>query len=223
MENIKNDFTFPFKFILIHIILYPLSYVFDIVNFCIILSFIYNKFFISYFIIETLVLIFMAKLLLALKSKNEPYESIRCSIIIYFFFSVLSLIFILIEYSLILKNFNLSNSKMNKKHKITFIIIGILYHIYNNLIFLYENYIIVKVYKKNLEERINLEQRRTNNKEKTLNDTKYSDKVKRVESFVKEDTIYIIQGKFNENLINSDNKNNIYTIQNNNSLSSEKI
>ena len=222
MENNKIDFSYPFKFILIHIILYPLSYAFDLVNFCILLSSKYKRFFISYYIIEGLAIIFIAKLLLTLKSKTEPYEAIRCSLIIYFFFSCLSLILVGIQYILILTNMNLPNSKMNKKYKIPFICLGILYHIYNNFIFIYEHYIIIKAYKKSLEDRINLEQRRTNIKEKSLNDTKSSDKVKKVESFVKEDTIYIIQGKFKENSLNNDNKNNIYTIQNNNSLRTER-
>ena len=87
MENNKVDLSFLFKFILIHIILYPVSYAFDIVNFCIILSSRYNRFFILYYIIEGLDIIFMEKLLLTLKSKNELFESIKCSLIIYFFFS----------------------------------------------------------------------------------------------------------------------------------------
>ena len=177
------------------------------VNFCIILSSNYKRFFISYFIIEGLVIIFIVKLLLTLKSKNEPYESIRCSIIIYFFFSFLSIILVGIQYGLILINFNFPKSKMDKKYKIPFICLGILYHIYNNLIFIYENYII--------------KQRRTNIKDKNLNDTKSSDKIKKVESFVKEDTIYIIRGNFKENSINGDDKKNIYVTQNNNSLRSE--
>jgi hypothetical protein len=191
------------------------------VNFCIILSSNYKRFFISYFVIEGLVIIFIVKLLLTLKSKNEPYESIRCSIIIYFFFSFLSIILVGIQYGLILINFNFPKSKMDKKYKIPFICLGILYHIYNNLIFIYENYIIIKAYKKHLEDRFNLEQRRTNINDKNLNDTKSSDKIKKVESFVKEDTIYIIRGNFKENSINGDDKKNIYVTQNNNSLRSE--
>ena len=221
MENNKIDFSLAFKFILIHIILYPITYAVDMVNFCIILSSNYKRFFTSYFIIEGLVIIFIVKLLLTLKSKNEPYESIRCSIIIYFFLSFLSLILVGIQYGLILINFNFPKSKMDKKYKIPFICLGILYHIYNNLIFIYENYIIIKAYKKHLEDRFNLEQRRTNIKDKNLNDTKSSDKIKKVESFVKEDTIYIIRGNFKENSINSEDKKNIYVTQNNNSLRSE--
>ena len=201
MENNSKNYNFPYKYMIIHTILYPISYVLDILNFSIILAEKYRSFFISCYIVQGLVIIFMVKFLCLFKSKYDSTDNIRCIIIIYTFLSLISLIFVGIEYLLILKNFNLPKCKMDKKYKIPFICIGILYHAYHNLSFIYECIIILKAVKKNIDERIQ-NQAAENQNEKNKNETQSSEKQDKKESLVKEDTIYIIHGNFNDKLNN---------------------
>ena len=212
MENNTSNYIRPHKYILIHTILYPISYVLGILNFSIILISQYRSFFISCYIIQGLVIIFMVKMICLFKSKYDSTENIRCTLIIYIALSFISLIFVSIEYLLIFKNFNLSRCKMDKKYKIAFVCIGIIYHTYHNLSFIYECFIVVKAVKKNIQDRVQIQIAEIRHEiDKNKNETQSSEKPKKNESFVKEDTIYIIQGKFDEK---SNNENNICNIKN---------
>ena len=214
MDNNKKNFNYPFKYILIHAILSPISYALDILTFTIILCLKFRSFFISCYIVQVLVIIFMIKLLCLFKTKFDSTDNIKCNIILYFILSFISLVFVAIEYILIFKNLNLQKN-MDKKSKFSFIIISIIYHIYHNFNFIYECYIIIKAVKKSIDERIEGQMaERRDGKEKNRNETQSSEKPKKVESFIKEDTIYIIHGKINENSIHSDNKDNVCDIKN---------
>lgn len=218
MDNNKKHFNYPFRYFLIHIILTPISYTFGILNFTIILCLKYRSFFISSFIIQVLVIIFMIKLLCLFKTKFDSTDNIKCTLIIYSFLSFIALIMVSIEYTLIFQNINLPKSQMDKKYKISFICISILYHIYHNLNFIYEFYIVIREIKKYLDDRVDAQiSERRNAQNKNKNETQSSEKPKKNESFIKEDTIYIIHGKINDNSIQSDNiKENACNIKNNN-------
>lgn len=209
MENIlRKNLSYSFKFILVHVILYPLNYAIDIINFIFLLSLQIKSFFISCYIVQGLVLIFMVKMLGLFKSSYDATENIKCSLIIYTCLSVISLIFSAVEYFLILKNISLPKSQLDIKYKYTIISIGIFYHIYNNLIFIYECYIVTKGVKQNIEDRIQLQiTERHSDVANNKNETQSSEKPKKIESFVKEDTVYIIEGKFNDNSKDSYDKN----------------
>lgn len=213
MENNKKNFNHPFRVVLIHSILYPITYALDILNYTILLNLKYKSFFISCYVVQGLVIIFMIKMLSLFKSKYDSTYNIKCTLIMYSFLSIISLIFVIIEYILIFKNLDTSSSKMDKKYKLPFIIMSILYHSYHNLIFIYESYIIIKAIKKHIEERINGQiSDRRNIQERNKNETRSSDKPKKVESFIKQDTIFIIQGKFHDN--NSNFNDNISNMSN---------
>lgn len=209
MENIlRKNLSYSFKFILIHLILYPLNYAIDIANFIFLLSLKIKSFFISCYIVQGLVLIFMVKMLGLFKSSYDSTENIKCSLIIYTCLSAISLIFSVVEYFLILKNISLPNSKLDIKYKYSIIGIGIFYHIYNNLIFIYECYIVNKGVKQNIEDRVQLQiTERHTDVDNNKNETQSSEKPSKNESFVKEDTVYIIEGKFNDNSKESYDKN----------------
>lgn len=212
MENNANNYIRPHKYILIHTILYPISYVLDILNFSIILISQYRSFFISCYIVQGLVIIFMVKMLCLFKSKYDSTDNIKCTLVIYIALSFISLIFVSIEYLLIFKNFNLPRCKMDKKYKIAFVCIGIIYHTYHNLSFIYECFIVIKAVNKNIQDRVQIQIAEIRHEiDKNKNETQSSEKPKKNESFVKEDTIYIIQGKFDEK---SNNENNICNVKN---------
>ena len=220
MENRSTNFIRPLKYLLIHTILCPISYALDILNFSIILNSRYKSFFISNYIIQSFVIIFMAKMLCLFKSKYDSIDNIKSNLILYIILSFISLIFVSVEYYLIFKNFNLPRCKMEKKYKIPFICISILYHIYHNLSFIYEFFIVEKAIKKIIEQRVQNQMEEMRNEiDKNKNETQSSDKPKKIESFVKEDTIYIIQGKLDEK---SNNEKNICKINNNENINSSK-
>ena len=225
MESNKNYFDFPLKIIIIHLILYPLSFVFDIIHFSMVLSSQYKSFFISFYIIQGFLILFMCKITGSLKSRYDSKNNLNCNLITYGSLSFVTLIFVAVQYVLIIKKFNDPKSKMGKKLKIAFIVISLTYHLYNNLIFIYELIIIKIANDKDLQSiqvEVHQPQTRNNNnndydKKESQNETRSSDKQKNNDSFIKEDTIYIIKadGKFNENSINIGNKDNIYEIKNN--------
>lgn len=161
----------------------------------------------------------MIKLLCLFKARFDYVNNIKCCLVAYSFLSFISLIFVSIEFILIFKN--LKSCNMNTKSKISFITISILFRIYHNLSFIYEDYIIIRAVKKKIKEGLELQmsERRNNRVKNTnANATKSSDKPKKVESFIKEDTIFIFQGKHYNNSIyidNKDNKESICIIKNN--------
>ena len=218
MENERKNLHYPFIFIRIHSFIYLISYAIGITNFYVILSSEYKSFFISSFIILGLVFIFMVKLVCLFKSSYDSNDSIKCSLIIYTIMSIISLIFIVVEYYLIFKNINDPKCLLEKPYKIVYLCISLLYHVYNNLIFIYECYIVIKAVDKNISERIqsqNLQQGNNNINNEKL-ETQSSEKAKKDISFVKEDTIVIVKGKFkdeqenqNENMVNIKNVSNI--------------
>ena len=222
MDNYKKNLHYPFIFFLVHSILYLISYAIGITNFYIILSSQYKSFFISSYIILGLSLIFMIKLIFLFKSSIDSIDNIKCSLIIYVIMSIISLVFIVVEYFLIFKNINDSKCILEKKYKIAYICISLFYHAYNNLIFIYECYIVIKAVHQNISERIQLqilEQRNNNNNNDYNNDknkTQSSEKSKKDESFIKEETIVIVQGNFKEEIEN--NNENIVKIKKNSNL-----
>lgn len=112
---------------------------------------------------------------------------------------------------------------MEKPNKIILIVIGIIYHLYNNSIFIYESIIIKIAIKKHLESQRNEQTQQAQNVNININinqenhdETRSSyNKHKKVDSFVKEDTVYIIKGNFKENSITYDKKDNTDEIKNN--------
>ena len=144
MEATGNNFAIPLKMIIIHAVLYPLSFVFDSIHFSILLSSGYKSFFVSCYIIESLLFIFLLKMIGFLRSSFESKDSIMCNLLAYASLSVITLVFVIGEYALIFKNFNIPTRYMKEKYKILFVITSILYHIYNNLIFICELIFILK-------------------------------------------------------------------------------
>lgn len=214
MENYKKNINFSIIFIRIHFILYLISYGIDIVNYQIILSSKYKSFFISLYIIIALLLILMLRMIYLLKSPSDLTDSIKSSLIVYIIMSVICLIFVIVEYMLIFQNFNDQNCKLQKKYKILFLIISLLYHVYNNLIFVFECYIITLALNNKILDRIqsqNSEERNENNDINSNNGTQSSETAKKSEPYIKEDTIYIIYGKTKEDFLNNIH-NNIYNI-----------
>jgi len=221
MENFNKNFDFPFKFVLVHSFLYFISYGIALVNYYIIVPLKYKTFFISYFTIISLELIFLAKLLCLFKSTYDSTDSIKCILLIYSIMSIASLIFVSIEYVLIFKNIKDPNCKLEIKYKIPVLCISLLYYIYNNLAFIYESYIVLKGLKQCIIDRL-----QTQSNERCGNEgnvTQSSEKAKKIESFVKEDTIYIIQGNLNSKSPNIDNIDIDNIINNNICDSKEKL
>ena len=187
MEHKKNYFEFPLKIIIIHLILYPLSFFFDIMHFSMVLSSQYKSFFISFYIIQFLLILFMCKIIGSLKSRYDSKNNLNCNLITYGSLSFLTLIFVAVQYALIFKKFNNPKSKMGKKLKIAFIVISLAYHLYNNLIFIYELIIIKIASDKDLQSmqiEVHQPQTRNNNsnnndKKESQNETRYSDKQKK--------------------------------------------
>jgi len=202
MENFNKNFNFPFKFILVHSLLYFISYGIALVNYYIIVPLKYKTFFISYFTIISLELIFLAKLLCLFKSTYDSTDNIKCTLLIYSIMSIASLIFVSVEYVLIFKNIKEPNCKLEMKYKIPVLCISLLYYMYNNLIFIYESYIVLQGLKQCIIDRL---QSQSNERGNEGNVTQSSEKAKKIESFVKEDTVYIIHGNLNCKSPNIDN------------------
>ena len=218
MEVIKNYFAFTLKFFTIHASLYPFTYIFDIMNFTILLSKQFKSFFITLFILEGLVIIFLLKLMGIIRSGYK--EMIKCNLTVYCFLSFITLIFVIIEYFYLFKFFNKLKCSMEKPNKIILIAIGIIYHLYNNSIFIYESIIIQIAIKKHLESQRNEQTQQARNVNININQENHDEtrssynKHKKVDSFVKEDTVYIIKGNFKENSITYDKKDNTDEIKN---------
>ena len=213
MENFSKNMNFPFKFILIHLFLYFISYGIALINYFIIIPLKYKTFFISFFTIITLELIFMIKLVCLFKSSYDSTDSINCILIIYTLMSFISVIFVSIEYVLIFQNIKDPNCKLAMKYKIPIICISLLYYAYNNIIFIYECYIVLKGLKQCIIDRIRSQSNGRNNANDERVATQSSEKTKKNESFIKEDTVYIIRGNLNNkspciNDIDSININN---------------
>ena len=119
---------------------------------------------------------------------------------------------------------------MEKPNKIILIVIGIIYHLYNNSIFIYESIIIQIAIKKHLESQRNEQTQQARNVNININQENHDEtrssynKHIKVDSFVKEDTVYIIKGNFKENSISCDKKDNTDEIKNyiNNCNSTER-
>lgn len=203
MENFNKNFNFPFKFILVHSFLYFISYGIALVNYYIIVPFKYKTFFISYFTIISLELIFLSKLLCLFKSSYDSTDNIKCILLIYSIMSIISLIFVSIEYVLIFKNIKEPNCQLEMKYKIPVLCISLLYYMYNNLIFIYEGYIVLKGLKQCIIDRLETQSNERGGNEGNV--TQSSEKAKKIESFVKEDTVYIIHGNLNCKSPNIDN------------------
>ena len=227
MEATGNNFAIPLKMIIIHAILYPLSFVFDSIHFSILLKSQYKSFFISCYIIESLLFIFLLKMIGFLRSSFESKDSIMCNLLAYASLSVITLVFVIGEYALIFKNFNIPTCDMEEKYKILFVITSLLYHIYNNLIFICELIFILKSNDKKSEPQQIQQPRNIIIKRENTNKTSSSEKPEKEDSFVKEDTIFIIQGQVKDGDISSDNQDkNIYEMRNsfnNNSCANRNI
>ena len=219
MENFSKNLNFPFKFIRIHCFLYFISYGIALVNYFIIIPLKYKSFFISYFTIISLELIFLIKLVCLFKSSYDSTDSIKCILIIYNIMSFISAIFVVVEYILIFKNIKDPNCKLQMKYKIPILCISLLYYLYNNLIFIFEIYIVLKAIKQCIIDRIQSQSNERSNANNERNATQSSEKTRKCESFIKEDTIYIIQDNIN---CKSPKKDNISTINNNNYICDSK-
>ena len=219
MEYLIKNLNFPFKFIRIHCFLYLILYGIALINYFIIIPLKYKSFFISYFTIISLELIFFFNFVCLFKSSYDSIDSIKCILIIYTIMPFISAIFVAIEYMLIFRNIKHPNCKLQMKYKIQFLCFSLLYYVYNNLIFIYECYIVLKGIKQCIIDRIQSQSNGRSNANNERNVTQSSERMKKYESFVKEDTIYIIQGNIN---CKSLNKDNITVINNNNTISDSK-
>jgi len=219
MENFSKNLSFPFKFILIHLFLYFVSYGIALVNYFIIVPLKYKTFFISYFTIISLELIFMIKLVCLFKASYDSTDNIKCILIIYTIMSFISAIFVSVEYVLIFKNIKDPTCKLEMRYKIPIICISLLYYAYNNLIFIFECYIVLKGLKQCIMDRIQSQSNGRNNVNNERVATQSSEKTKKYESFVKEDTIYIIHGNLNNK---SSSINNVEVININNNICDSK-
>ena len=215
MEINKKDFKFLLNIVIIHTILYPLSFAFDMIHFYILLTSQNKFFFISCYIIQILLFIFLIKIMQLIKSRDELKGNINCNLLVYALMSFITLSFIIGEYSIIFKNFNNPKCKIGKTFKIFLVILSLLFHIYNNLSFIYELKLIKKIIDKISESQQSLPSHPSHPIRDTFNETRSSEKSKKNVSFKKEDTVYIIRGQFKENSITVDNVENIYEVKSN--------
>ena len=204
MEIFRKKLAFSFKLLKTHFFLHFISYGFSALNFTLIFID-KKKFFVIIFLtVQTILLLFISQMICLLKSSFfSAVRQIKCILNIYAVVFIIFFILIIVQYILIFKMFNLLND-----YKIVISTMGMLYYIFDGLIFVNEYYIIFKQIKNSKTNRMMMQT--TNpigNSEKICkNETMDSDKAKKIENekFVKDDTIYIIYGNNN----NTDNKKN---------------
>lgn len=81
--------------IIIHAILYPLSFVLDAIHFSILLISQYKSFFVSCYIIESLLFVFLLKMIGFLRTNFESKDSIKYNLLAYAVLSVITLVFVI--------------------------------------------------------------------------------------------------------------------------------
>ena len=89
MEAKGNNFAIPLKMIIIHAILYPHSFVFDAIHFFILLTPQYKSFFTSCYIIESLLFVFLLKMIGFLRTSFESKDNIMRNLLAYVVLSVI--------------------------------------------------------------------------------------------------------------------------------------
>ena len=216
MEIIKRNLTSSYKLLKFHFFLHIISYGFSALIYTYIFSFKKKYFTITFLTIQTLLLILLIQMLCLIRTTYvSSFDQIKCALNIYMFLSLIFLILVIIQYVLILKEFNWKNI-----YKIILVCVSILYYIFDSLIFIYEYINIYKEIKKSISDRISMQLENQNrNLENNIykNDTQPSEKTNKNLSFEKEDTVYIIcersDKKDNKNItkvnkVNKDNKIN---------------
>lgn len=213
MEIIKRNLNFSYKLLKIHFLLHIISYGFSALIYTYIFSFKKKYFTITFLTIQTLLLILLLQMLCLIRTTHvSSFDQIKCALNMYMFMSSIFFILVVIQYSLIFREFNWKNS-----YKIVLIFVSILYYIFDSLIFIYEYINIYKEIKKSISDRISLQLENQNrNLENNIykNDTQPSEKTNKNESFEKEDTVYIICDRSdkisnkNTNKVNKVNKIN---------------
>lgn len=207
MDVFKKKFQFSHKLLKAHFCLHFISYAFCALNYTYILSYEKKHFIITFITIQTLLLILIFQILCLLKStKFSSLDQIKCALNIYLFISILFFILVIIQYVIIFLIFNSKNIS-----KIIFICIGIIYYIFDSLIFIYEYHIINWQIKKTIAERISMQLSQNRNEEKNINknETQPSEKSNKNITFIKENTTYIICEKKDKSNIEQINVNNI--------------
>jgi len=207
MEIFRKKLEFSFKLLKTHFFLHFISYGFSALNFTLIFID-KKKFFVIIFLtVQTILLLFISQMICLLKSSFfSAIRQIKCILNIYAVVFIIFFILIIVQYILIFKMFNLLNN-----YKIVISTMGMLYYIFDGLIFVNEYYIIFKQIKNSKTNRMMMQT--TNpigNSEKICkNETMDSDKAKKIENekFVKDDTIYIIYGNNNTENNKKRNKN----------------
>ena len=197
MEIFRKKLEFSFKLLKTHFFLHFISYGFSALNFTLIFID-KKKFFVIIFLtVQTILLLFISQMICLLKSSFfSAVRQIKCILNIYAVVFIIFFILIIVQYILIFKMFNLLNN-----YKIVISTMGMLYYIFDGLIFVNEYYIIFKQIKNSKTNRMMMQTtNHIGNSEKICkNETMDSDKAKKIENekFVKDDTIYIIYGNNN--------------------------
>ena len=210
MEIIKRNLNFSYKLLKIHFFLHVISYGFSALIYTYIFSFKKKYFTITFLTIQTLLLILLLQMLCLIRTTHvSSFEQIKCALNMYMFMSSIFFILVVIQYSLIFREFNWKNS-----YKIILIFVSILYYIFDSLIFIYEYINIYKEIKKSISDRISMQLENQNrNLENNIykNDTQPSEKTNKNVSFEKEDTVYIICDRSDK--ISNKNTNNLNKIK----------
>lgn len=207
MDIFKRNKTLSSKLLKAHFILHFISYAFSALNYALIFCFKKKYFIFIFFVVQTLLLIFITHMICLLKSTFfSGVAQIQCPLNTYAVTSIIFFILVIIQYILIFKMYNSLDVS-----KIILSCIGILYYILDGIIFIHEYYIIFKQIKIAKTNTMMTQTTAVSNVEKNCKDeTMDSDKPKKIvnEKLEKNDTAYIIYGNnFIENNNNKNSKN----------------
>ena len=212
MDEFQQNFGFSYKVMRFHFFLHFISFAFCSLNYIYLLNYTQRYFFAIFLTFQILLLIFLLQILCLLKIFYFNYlTQLKCTLNLYAMISLIFLVLIIIQFILIFEVFDMYN-----KYKIILLSFGLLYYAFDGFIFLYEISIINKQIRKTINQRILMQMQNRNDENNIAkHDTQTSDKTNKNQTFVKEDTIYIINENNNENKNNTNNKNNIFTEINN--------
>jgi len=208
-DILHKNFIFPIILLRAHFFIHLLSILFCALNYVYLFSYENKYFFATFMTFQVLLLIFILQMLCLLKSICfNSLGQLKCSLNLYLLISLIFLILIIINYILIFQIF------LYNKYKITLLCLGLMYYIFDGMLFLFECFVIFQLIKRSISERILMQINQNGNIENknTKNDTQTSEKTNKNENYEKESTIYII---YDNNINNKNNNTNIKKVNNN--------
>jgi len=208
-DILHKNFIFPIILLRAHFFIHLLSILFCALNYVYLFSYENKYFFATFMTFHALLLILILQMLCLLKSICfNSLGQLKCSLNLYLLISLIFLILIIINYILIFQIF------LYNKYKITLLCLGLMYYIFDGMLFLFECFVIFQLIKRSISERILMQINQNGNIENknTKNDTQTSEKTNKNENYEKESTIYII---YDNNINNKNNNTNIKKVNNN--------